>query len=38
MILTSIAISMLLWMDLTNSYVWACIVVMLGFRSRRLHG
>lgn len=31
MILTSIAISMLLWMDLTNSYVWACIVVMLGF-------
>jgi hypothetical protein len=24
MILTSIAISMLLWMDLTNSYVWAC--------------
>lgn len=31
MILTSIAISMLLWMDLSNSYVWACIVVMLGF-------
>lgn len=31
MILTSIAISMLLWMDLSNSYVWACIVVMIGF-------
>jgi len=31
MILTSIAISMLLWMDLSNTYVWACIVVMLGF-------
>lgn len=31
MILTAIAISMLLWMDLTNLYVWACLVVMTGF-------
>jgi phospho-N-acetylmuramoyl-pentapeptide-transferase len=31
MILTSIMISMLLWMDLSNSYIWACLFVMLGF-------
>ncbi|WP_380873895.1 phospho-N-acetylmuramoyl-pentapeptide-transferase [Sphingomonas sp. DBB INV C78] len=31
MILTAIAISMLLWMDLGNRYVWACIFVTLGF-------
>jgi phospho-N-acetylmuramoyl-pentapeptide-transferase len=31
MILTAIAISMLLWMDLTNLYVWACLTVMVGF-------
>jgi phospho-N-acetylmuramoyl-pentapeptide-transferase len=31
MILTSIIVSMLLWMDLSNSYVWACLVVMAGF-------
>lgn len=31
MILTAISISMLLWMDLTNLYVWACLVVMVGF-------
>jgi phospho-N-acetylmuramoyl-pentapeptide-transferase len=31
MILTSISVAMLLWMDLTNLYVWACLVVMLGF-------
>ena len=31
MILTSISISMLLWMDLTNVYLWACLFVMLGF-------
>lgn len=31
MILTAIAISMLLWMDLTNLYVWACLMVMTGF-------
>jgi phospho-N-acetylmuramoyl-pentapeptide-transferase len=31
MILTSISIAMLLWMDLTNFYVWACLIVMVGF-------
>jgi phospho-N-acetylmuramoyl-pentapeptide-transferase len=31
MILTSVAISMLLWMNLANPYVWACLFVMLGF-------
>jgi phospho-N-acetylmuramoyl-pentapeptide-transferase len=31
MILTSISIAMLLWMDLTNLYVWACLIVMVGF-------
>ena len=31
MILTAISISMLLWMDLSNIYLWACLVVMLGF-------
>lgn len=31
MILTSIAISVFLWMDLSNIYVWACIFVTLGF-------
>jgi phospho-N-acetylmuramoyl-pentapeptide-transferase len=31
MILTSIIVSMLLWMELSNSYVWACLVVMAGF-------
>jgi phospho-N-acetylmuramoyl-pentapeptide-transferase len=31
MILTSIAISMLLWMDLSNIYIWACLFVTAGF-------
>jgi phospho-N-acetylmuramoyl-pentapeptide-transferase len=31
MILTAITISMLLWMDLSNIYLWACLTVMLGF-------
>lgn len=31
MILTSVAVSVLLWMDLGSVYVWACIFVMLGF-------
>ena len=31
MILTAISTSMLLWMDLSNIYLWACLVVMLGF-------
>jgi len=31
MILTSLALSILLWMDLSNPYVWACLFVTLGF-------
>jgi phospho-N-acetylmuramoyl-pentapeptide-transferase len=31
MILTSVSISLLLWMDMRNEYVWACIFVMMGF-------
>ncbi|MFL6764975.1 MAG: phospho-N-acetylmuramoyl-pentapeptide-transferase [Sphingomicrobium sp.] len=31
LILTSVAISVLLWMDLRNQYVWACLLVMGGF-------
>jgi len=31
MILTSLTISMLLWMDLTNQFVWACLAVTIGF-------
>ncbi|WOK35698.1 phospho-N-acetylmuramoyl-pentapeptide-transferase [Sphingomonas sp. C3-2] len=31
MILTSVAISLLLWMDLSNMFVWACLFVTLGF-------
>jgi phospho-N-acetylmuramoyl-pentapeptide-transferase len=31
MILISLAISSLLWMDLGNSFVWACLFVTLGF-------
>jgi phospho-N-acetylmuramoyl-pentapeptide-transferase len=31
MILTSLGVSSLLWMDLTNPYVWACILVTFGF-------
>lgn len=31
MILTSLTISILLWMDLTNPFVWACLFVTLGF-------
>ena len=31
LILTSMIISVLLWMDLTNPYVWACLVVTSGF-------
>ena len=30
MILTSMAVSILIWMDLTNPYVWACLFVTLG--------
>ncbi len=31
MILTSVLVSMLLWMDLTNPFVWACMAVTGGF-------
>ena len=31
MILTSLSISVLLWMDLRNPFVWACMFVTLGF-------
>jgi phospho-N-acetylmuramoyl-pentapeptide-transferase len=31
MILISLVISMLLWMDLSNPFVWACLAVTLGF-------
>nr|WP_208408630.1 phospho-N-acetylmuramoyl-pentapeptide-transferase [Sphingomonas vulcanisoli] len=31
MILASVVVSMTLWMDLDNRYVWACMLVTLGF-------
>lgn len=31
MILTSLTLSVLLWMDLANPYVWACLFVTIGF-------
>src|SRR5688572_2148359 len=31
LILISLAVSVLLWMDLTNPYVWACLAVTAGF-------
>jgi phospho-N-acetylmuramoyl-pentapeptide-transferase len=31
MILIAISTAMLLWMDLSNLYVWACLMVMVGF-------
>jgi len=31
MILTSMAISIVIWMDLSNPFVWACLFVTLGF-------
>ena len=31
MILVSLVVSMLLWMDLRNPFVWACVAVTLGF-------
>ena len=31
MILTALVISMVLWMDLTNPFVWACLAVTIGF-------
>jgi phospho-N-acetylmuramoyl-pentapeptide-transferase len=31
MILTSLSISMLLWMDFSNRYLWACFFITVGF-------
>ena len=31
MILTAVLVSMLLWMDLSTPFVWACLLVMIGF-------
>jgi phospho-N-acetylmuramoyl-pentapeptide-transferase len=31
MMLTAISVAMLLWMDLSNAFVWACLLVMTGF-------
>jgi phospho-N-acetylmuramoyl-pentapeptide-transferase len=31
MILTSVLVAMLLWMDLGNPFVWACLLVTIGF-------
>jgi len=31
MILTSLSVALLLWMDLRNAYVWACVFVTIGF-------
>ena len=31
MILTSVTIAMLLWMDFTNRYLWACLFITVGF-------
>src|SRR5215217_6354351 len=31
LILISVSVSVLLWMDLTNPYVWACLLVTCGF-------
>src|SRR3954469_19441613 len=31
MILTSLSVSMLLWMDFTNRYLWACLFITVGF-------
>jgi phospho-N-acetylmuramoyl-pentapeptide-transferase len=31
MILTSITVSMLLWMDFANRYLWACLFITVGF-------
>jgi phospho-N-acetylmuramoyl-pentapeptide-transferase len=31
MILTSLSLTMLMWMDLSNRYVWACLFITVGF-------
>ena len=36
MILTSLTVSMLLWMDFSNRYLWACLFITVGFGADRL--
>ncbi len=31
MILTSVSVAMLLWMDFSNRYLWACLLITIGF-------
>jgi phospho-N-acetylmuramoyl-pentapeptide-transferase len=31
MIITAVTVSMLLWMDFTNRYLWACLFITVGF-------
>jgi phospho-N-acetylmuramoyl-pentapeptide-transferase len=31
MILTAVTVSMLMWMDFTNRYLWACLFITVGF-------
>jgi phospho-N-acetylmuramoyl-pentapeptide-transferase len=31
MILTSLSVAMLLWMDFSNRYLWACMLITIGF-------
>jgi len=31
MILTSLTVAMLLWMDFSNRYLWACLLIIVGF-------
>ena len=31
MILTSLTVAMLLWMDFSNRYLWACLLITVGF-------
>ena len=31
MILTSVAVAMILWMDFSNPYLWACLFITVGF-------
>jgi phospho-N-acetylmuramoyl-pentapeptide-transferase len=31
MILTSVSVAMLLWMDFSNRYLWACMLITVGF-------
>jgi phospho-N-acetylmuramoyl-pentapeptide-transferase len=31
MILTSLTVAMLLWMDFSNKYLWACLFITVGF-------